>query len=289
MTTGNCRHCGDSLPPRKPGPGRNRIYCEKHATYRPRPRKPAAPKPSHAPRRVARPKKFTGPYVDACGWCGDEFWHKRPEARACSKDCANRLYHTTNRDTINDFYRKKRGNLPLKKCDRCDRWAKGRLTRCKVCRNQDAVAQRRGERKRRDAARRLAVAAAGTAGVGFVAGDCRECGEAFVRPRGPFGRPSGFCSRRCSDTAKHAFVTTRVRREIYERDGYVCQLCGEPTDPEAHYLSDRFPSLDHIRCQSWDDEPDHSPENLRTAHRICNSIRGDEGFAQSKINMYVTR
>jgi hypothetical protein len=43
------------------------------------------------------------------------------------------------------------------------------------------------------------------------------------------------------------------------------------TDP----LDDWAPSLDHIEPQSWALIPDHSPANLRLAHRWCNSVRGD--------------
>lgn len=65
------------------------------------------------------------------------------------------------------------------------------------------------------------------------------------------------------------------RRRLYERDGWVCQLCFEPVDREAHYLDDWAPSLDHIIPQASTLVPDHSDANLRTAHRWCNAVRGD--------------
>lgn len=73
-------------------------------------------------------------------------------------------------------------------------------------------------------------------------------------------------------------VPRAVRLEVYERDGWVCQLCDGPVDRDAHYLDPWSPTLDHIECQSWVLVPDHSPENLRLAHRWCNSVRGDERF-----------
>lgn len=114
---------------------------------------------------------------------------------------------------------------------------------------------------------------------GFSAGRCEECGERFVRE----GRTS-YCSARCRDRASNRrqrlargkfVVPDRVRREIYERDGWVCQLCETPVDvglPVEHVLS---ATLDHIVPQSHQLVPDHSPSNLRLAHRICNSLRGD--------------
>ena len=70
------------------------------------------------------------------------------------------------------------------------------------------------------------------------------------------------------------FVSTAVRLSIYERDGWVCQICFEPVDRDADVQGDLFPSLDHIVPQSRSAVPDHSVENLRTAHRICNIRRG---------------
>lgn len=74
------------------------------------------------------------------------------------------------------------------------------------------------------------------------------------------------------------FKPSRKRRlAIYERDGWVCQLCFDPVDstlpPTDHWAA----SLDHIICQSWSERPDHSDANLRLAHRICNARRSDEG------------
>lgn len=70
----------------------------------------------------------------------------------------------------------------------------------------------------------------------------------------------------------------RDRLAIYERDGWVCQLCMEPTDRDLMSTDPRndwAPSLDHIEPQSHALIPDHSPANLRLAHRWCNSVRGD--------------
>ena len=62
------------------------------------------------------------------------------------------------------------------------------------------------------------------------------------------------------------------RLAIYERDDWMCHLCGKPIDPDAHFNDNLAASLDHIIPRSLGG-PD-SPENLRTAHRSCNSRRG---------------
>lgn len=55
------------------------------------------------------------------------------------------------------------------------------------------------------------------------------------------------------------------RREIFERDGWRCWICGE-------VVAEEDASIDHVVpiAQGGADAPD----NIRTAHRDCNSRRG---------------
>lgn len=55
------------------------------------------------------------------------------------------------------------------------------------------------------------------------------------------------------------------RQAIYERDGGICQICGD------HVSSDDF-TLDHIVPLSAGGP--HTETNLRIAHRSCNSRLG---------------
>lgn len=71
------------------------------------------------------------------------------------------------------------------------------------------------------------------------------------------------------------WITDADRQLVYERDGWICQLCLAPVDPLLP-TNDRFAAtLDHIECRSWSLVPDDRPENLRLAHRSCNSARRD--------------
>lgn len=69
------------------------------------------------------------------------------------------------------------------------------------------------------------------------------------------------------------WIEPDVRLALYERDDWVCHLCSSPVDRSAHFNDDYAPSLDHLvpRMHGGSDEP----SNLRTAHRICNSLRQD--------------
>lgn len=113
----------------------------------------------------------------------------------------------------------------------------------------------------------------------LVAGPCAWCGMNFVG----FGRLARYCSDRCRSRLQeasrgHFQIRPADRLAIYERDGWVCQLCMEPVEADADPTSDWFPSLDHIEPQSLALIPDHSPANLRTAHRWCNAVRGAHGL-----------
>lgn len=80
---------------------------------------------------------------------------------------------------------------------------------------------------------------------------------------------------RMSMSARVSHIPVSVRQEVYERDNWVCQLCGEPVDvtlPANHPLS---ATLDHIECKSWVLVPDDTARNLRLAHMACNSSRRD--------------
>ncbi len=54
-----------------------------------------------------------------------------------------------------------------------------------------------------------------------------------------------------------------IRAEIFERDGWICQLCAEPVESD--------PTIDHIVPLSVGGED--SPENVQLAHRSCNSSK----------------
>lgn len=65
---------------------------------------------------------------------------------------------------------------------------------------------------------------------------------------------------------------------MLERDDFVCQICGLPTDPDASPSADTYPTVDHIIRVVDGGEDDL--DNLRTAHKWCNtassaSIFGD--------------
>lgn len=71
------------------------------------------------------------------------------------------------------------------------------------------------------------------------------------------------------------WISRETRVQIYERDDWTCQICGDLVDVLVDFNHRLAPTLVHIIPRSLVLVPDHSESNLRTAHRWCNSQRGN--------------
>lgn len=113
---------------------------------------------------------------------------------------------------------------------------------------------------------------------------CLSCGKAF-----PTWDRGGFCSPRCRRDGNHAWAHRKrakmrgsgaerfSRREIFERDGWRCQLCGKKTRRRVNRYHPQAPTLDHIIPIARGGS--HTRANSQCAHRRCNlrkhtAIRG---------------
>lgn len=114
----------------------------------------------------------------------------------------------------------------------------------------------------------------------FVAGDCIQCGTAFVAIS-TTGVATA-CSERC--LRRHARlvaarrhgrfrVADKVRVAIYRRDGWTCRLCGDPVASDLDHADPWAATLDHVRPRSMGGSDD--VDNLQLAHRWCNSVIND--------------
>jgi len=63
------------------------------------------------------------------------------------------------------------------------------------------------------------------------------------------------------------------RRDIYERDGWICQICFEPIDAELAYPHPLSPSLDHIKPISKGGAD--TRDNTQASHFRCNNLKRD--------------
>ena len=160
---------------------------------------------------------------------------------------------------------------------------------CKAMRQEaEAEEKRRAQEIRREQAeaKRKETAAQKELRLLLRRRDCPVCGTPTVRPV--------YCSDACARKANNATHEHRRRARIeaamvdrditvdglFKRDGGICHLCGGRCDYEDFVVvngtticGDWYPSIDHVIPLSKGGE--HSWSNVKLAHRICNSIKGD--------------
>lgn len=94
-------------------------------------------------------------------------------------------------------------------------------------------------------------------------------------PVGPGGVPIAWLPRRSwlewhlfrgiAPAARRTAIPLAVRAAVMERDGLVCQICGADVERDDVHL-------DHIK--PWSRGGEHTVDNLRVAHSLCNIKRG---------------
>jgi 5-methylcytosine-specific restriction endonuclease McrA len=135
---------------------------------------------------------------------------------------------------------------------------------------------------------------------------CKSCGVLFS-PLYGFGRElRSTCSDECHDLfvlgskreqrsrGKHVARVLQIRSqrlhgesarfkrvEIYERDRWVCKLCGKKVNKELPTSHPMGATLDHIVPVSQGGL--HIKENVQLAHRMCNSRKGNRSIKHEQL------
>ena len=182
-----------------------------------------------------------------CETCGENFEYATEKARFCSRRCRS-LSSTSSR---------------VFPCSMCGKIGKLRrpiqgLYTCRPCRTSSPV-HGRGYYMRTRCSCTI----------------CREAVNSYQRVwNSEYFKKNGSTYGSEFDY-EYWYVSKDTRFRIFERDNWTCQLCFEAVDFSAKVSSRTYPTLDHIVCQSWTDEPDHSTSNLRLVCKSCNSKRRD--------------
>lgn len=119
---------------------------------------------------------------------------------------------------------------------------------------------------------------------------CQHCAKAFTVV---IRKHKLFCSERCARRSsgredKHrrrTLITSQPRETVrlgvvLNRDAGICQICRKPVKDVA-VPHPKAPTLDHIIPLSQGGA--HQYRNVRLAHFICNSRRGDNRVAQLRL------
>lgn len=82
---------------------------------------------------------------------------------------------------------------------------------------------------------------------------------------------------------ENAIVEEVSPREIFKRDGWRCQICGERVNPKLKYPHPFSASLDHIIPLSLGGT--HERKNLQLAHLKCNQKKNNGGQPRIKLSL----
>lgn len=228
-----------------------------------------------------------------CTECGKELTGRQKVA--CSARCRNqRLMKSEAYQQASERYRKsakckaqrlRATHIRDRECERC---GAPRRRQARFCSRECAADARRKERPPRVVREKRWPACR------VFLPDCAVCGKTFATPY-----TVSTCSPECRAIKrrgdrrdyehrrrarkKDAYVQDVRRRDIYERDGWRCQLCGEDVDRDAVAPAPRSPSIDHIVPLAVGGT--HEPRNVQLAHFICNARKSANGPASDQLRL----
>ncbi len=193
-----------------------------------------------------------------------EFYFSKGEVNGWCKQCF--------RDDHREKYSPSKGQTDdLRKCKRCKKEYKPKLrTESFFCSRVCKDLYRREEDKRvRVESKSERV--------------CVGCNETIPRSA---RADKKWCSEECASRVRgHTMNTQRrirtneaiqnfKRIDIYERDGWICQLCKKAVNPKLSFPSPACASLDHVIPLSRGGS--HLATNVQLAHLRCNTSRGNK-------------
>ena len=258
MTQRTCEHPGCNKPHRARG------LCATHYNQK------------HAPNR--HKKKLV-----KCAACGAEIMRAPGGGRVVGNACSNKC-----KAKIAAMLRGERTELPAAHWDRwygkASTWSRYGIESCRWCGKTFVKRSAGGSSCSALCSQRVARGIRlPQSELSALVRNCARCGADYRHQRA--GRMH--CSDLCRELDRkdrgvslfHGWISDAERVAIYERDAYTCMLCGEPADASADpQRGDWSPTLDHIIPRSKGGT--HDASNLRTAHRWCNSVRGDRDDAE---------
>lgn len=262
MQDRTCVDCGLVLT-KKPGPGRWPKRCpECKVAWRFR-------YDNERPRRSGSHRSLG---VKTCAWCGHDFKAQTDRTTFCSRRCAGSSRAEGTASELRWEQCKSCGtHVPRRSRHKCVPSSPvGSTVDCPWC--DKTFTQRTARQVYCGDHCRQAFHYTPNRSRIFIR-DCAWCEDVFVTRFA--GRRC--CSKTCRKRNEGKFwVPASDRANVYERDSWVCQLCGKRVRKDLPVSDDRAASLDHILPRSLGGTDDI--DNLQLAHRICNSIKGTGVF-----------
>lgn len=226
-----------------------------------------------------------------CRHCGEAFGSSQPKAVYCSRRCGTHAWRQGNPDRFKAIPSRqpKLCGWFAGLCERCGKahGARRKWSVCASCVRDDQLSAAR------DTSRREAEAKHKAAGM---VTECKECQSMFCPL---YGSSNAALCKPCADARldrqkraakRHRKALQRgaaggqsvCREKVFERDGWLCRLCGVDTPKELSGTCNRnAPELDHIVPVSGGGL--HTYENTQCLCRACNGWKAartmDEAIA----------
>lgn len=169
----------------------------------------------------------------------------------------------------------------------------GKRVRCLLCQKKETEQRQKEQEKKRienEQVRLTAKLIRAGSGKQLTFGFC-ACGEMLNRFDGRKGKQCRICAKKAENKRSEIMRRHKISKalvdsditlpKLYQKDNGICYLCGGSCDwndkevrENAIVCGNQYPSIDHViplakgGLHSWD--------NVRLAHRICNSLKSDD-------------
>lgn len=213
------------------------------------------------------------PTPETCPECGGPITRRSatgPAPSYCSRACRSRGQHR--RDVARGVVRARPRRQPsLQVCEQCGtEFERVRTSRFCSLKCSQIWRDREGAARCSDADCDLPVRAKGLCAKHWrraARADGRELAPAWSERRRANWKKRDALKRGAAEAEAFSYV------EVYERDGWVCGVCGGPVDPQLAWPDPMSVSLDHVVPLSKGGP--HCRENAQCSHLVCNTRKGD--------------
>lgn len=299
-----CEYCGQNYDAGSSGHGRKRKYCSNKCTkaaakqryYQGRSKKQISKRNSE-PEQKRKYENIDLSIANTCLNCGRFFNIVRPSCpnKFCSRKCAGEYRKKNCKIYICKYCGKEYGGKEAlhrdvrycsSVCYTADNVDKSIKDTCPICGKEFEVIS--GTKYCSDECRKEAAAIRSWHHAykkQIYKRYCTECGRIFITNKSEKIFCGSACARRQAMRGRNAIrrgssnkldmVIEKVSySEIYERDEGRCHICGEKVHEEYNRHDRLSGTLDHVIPLARGG--DHTYDNIKLAHMVCNSIKADK-------------
>lgn len=310
--TGPCAHCGETFSRSRSG-GPAPRYCSATCRARAKDERNKASGKYDEWRKAQQAKRIPIRHDCTCTVCGEPFKSRMATAKYCKKQCASKAFNTARvadgrliaqrrgrADQIRAYAKAVRHRyVKTRACLACGTEYRTTHAETKHCASlmchyfaragvwpSSPIPDRHPIRSTRLPDNHPARVLLPTPQkVRFLVGRCLACDAWFIADRQACSNHTDrTCGPRCTSRYQKSLRRARkrlarvevfARREIFERDKWMCHLCRKKVHRKKVSPHPMSPTLDHVIPLA--DGGEHSRANVRTAHFICNAIKGAGG------------